>query len=70
MGLLQQTLKYTAIRKRVEMNPYGLWAVTYSAAPGVDITMTVCQTGITPERAAELADVALTVSTGQEVQAT
>lgn len=68
MGLLQQTLKYKAVRKSVLMNEYGLWVVTYSAAPGVDIAITACQTGITPERAVELAGIALFIQTGQEVQ--
>lgn len=67
MGLLEQTRRYAAIRKSADMGPYGYWTVTYSAAPGVDITVQVCQTGITPATAASLADAALTALTGQKV---
>lgn len=67
MGLRSQIGQYKAIRKNVLMGPYGLWNVTYSCAPGVDLTVTICQTGITPERAAELGDATLKLQTGQEV---
>lgn len=59
--------KYTALLKRAEMSQHGYWQVTYSLAPGVDTTVTLCQTGITREQAIADASATVTHLTGQEV---
>lgn len=63
-----QLVKYDAIVISVEMSRYGYWQVTYSAAPGLYIPITVCETGITPNQARTLADASLEHLAGQKVR--
>lgn len=68
MGLSEQTVSYAALVKNVAMNDYGYWRVIFSAAPGVDSAVTVCQTGIDKATAVSLAAVAYSHLTGQRVK--
>lgn len=65
--LIGKISKYKAIVKKVEFSRYAYWRVTYSVAPGVDLTIASCHNGIGPTQA--LADAAITLKelTGQEV---
>lgn len=68
MTALQSSLKrYKAIAKSTEISRYGYWSVTYSCAPGVDLTVMVATLGITEQQARTLAAHALFITTGQEV---
>jgi hypothetical protein len=49
------------------MSGYGYWVVTYSCAPGVDMSVMICDTGITADQAEELAEPTLLTMTRQEV---
>ena len=65
-GLSAREIKYDALVKNVRMSDYGYWVVTYSAEPGLDLSLMVCQTGITPDQAKHLAEATLTTSTGRK----
>lgn len=66
-AVLARIARSRARISRVEFSHHGYWEVTYSVAPAVELTVTVCQNGIGPERAAELATPLLALITGQEV---
>lgn len=59
--------RYDAFVKDVRLNRYGYWSVTYSVAPGVDLTVTVARLGVSPEEAATLSADSLLTTTGQKV---
>lgn len=68
MTALRDSLaKYSAFVKDVRMSDYGYWVVTYSVAPGVDMSVMICQTGISREQAPELGHVTVSSQTGQRV---
>lgn len=67
-GLQKQLARYDAILTSVEMSDYGYWVVTYSVAPCLSLSVTVCQTGINSTQAAELGQVVLASQTGQKVR--
>lgn len=65
--LLRSLAKYDAIIMETRMSQYGYWQVVFSCAPGLYLTSTVCQTGITQTQARSLASDALRARTGQMV---
>ena len=67
MGSRELIAKYDAIVSHVEFDNYAYWEVTYSVAPGMYRTITVCYAGIGPQEAVRLANTTLTVTTGQKV---
>jgi len=68
MSALQTSLRrYKAIRKSVQLSSYGYWSVTYSVAPGIDLSILVATLGVTPDTAETLADYTLFTTTGQDV---
>jgi hypothetical protein len=68
MALRDQLAKYDALVSDVSMSDYGYWAVTYSVAPGLSMSVTVCKTGITREQARDHGNIVLTWQTGQRVR--
>ena len=68
MASRARTDKYDALVKDVRMSDYGYWVVTYSVSPGVDLSVMLCQTGLTPDQAREQAALALGTMTGQKVK--
>jgi hypothetical protein len=60
--------RYDAIVTSVRMSDYGYWVVTYSVAPGVAMSVMVCQTGISPVQALTAGQATLTAQTGQKVR--
>jgi hypothetical protein len=67
-ALQGQLAKYDALVSSVMMSNYGYWEVTFSVAPAVAMTITVCQTGISTEAAVDLAAQVLASQTGQKVR--
>lgn len=67
--LSAREIKYDALVKNVRMSNYGYWVVTFSAEPGLDLSIMVCQTGIGPDNAVTSAGATLTTSTGRKVKA-
>jgi hypothetical protein len=67
MGLRDRIARYNAIVKSVRRNSHGYWVVTYSCAPGVDMPVILCDTGITADQARVLASHTLLTMTGQKV---
>lgn len=67
-ALQDQLAKYDALLSSVVMSDYGYWQVTYSVAPGLSLSVTICQTGINSAKAAELGQIALASATGQKVR--
>lgn len=47
--------KYSPIVISTRMSDYGYWVVDISASPGRVLSVMICETGITPERAEQLA---------------
>lgn len=46
---------YSPIATDVRMSDYGYWIVTISVSPWQRMSIMICQVGITPEQAADLA---------------
>lgn len=67
MALRDRIGTYRPIVSSAEQNRYGYWAVTYSVAPALDLTVTVCTLGIDRDQAIGQAAIALFLTTGQEV---
>ena len=67
MGSRELIARYDAIVSHVEFNVHAYWEVTYSVAPGLYRTLTVCNNGIGHQEAVRLANTTLTVTTGQKV---
>jgi hypothetical protein len=66
-GLYEQTLNYSALVKSIDMSDYGYWRVTFSAAPGVDSSVLVCENGIDRATALSLAVASYSHVSGQKV---
>lgn len=60
--------KYDALIVDVRMSDYGYWVVKFSVAPGVYLSMMVCQTGVTRDQAVTLAATGLVAQTGSKVR--
>lgn len=67
MALRDRIGTYKPLVSSADVNRYGYWAVTYSVAPAIDLTITVCRLGIDRDQALALAAIALSLTTGQEV---
>lgn len=65
--LTQQLGRYRAIRKDIKLNLWGYWEVTYSCAPGIDLTLTHAKMGGSPSEAIMATDALLSYLTNQEI---
>lgn len=61
-------IKYDAIVKSVALNQYGYYVVTFSAEPGLDYPVTLCDNGLEASEAVALAGIVLTAQTGRRVK--
>jgi hypothetical protein len=66
-ALGQALAKYDAFVSNVRMSDYGYWVVTYSVAPGVTLSLMMCDNGYTQSEAVAAAGTVLTAQTGQKV---
>lgn len=67
-ALSEQLAKYDALISNVRMSDYGYWVVTYSVAPGLSLSMMVCNTTLSRDSAPTALSAALTALTGQAVR--
>lgn len=66
-ALRQLVSRNDAIVKDAQYTINGYWEVTFSVAPGVDRTITVCESIVDRSTAVDLASVTLRSLTGQRV---
>jgi hypothetical protein len=67
-ALQEQLAKYDALVSNVRMSDYGYWVVTYSVAPGLSLSMMVCDTTLDKSSAPSSLTGALSAMTGQTVR--
>lgn len=66
-ALQEAIAKYDALEKNIRFSTFGYWVVTYSCAPGVNMSIMVAGTGIGPAQARQAAEITLGHQTGQKV---
>jgi hypothetical protein len=67
-ALADQLAKYDALVSDVRMSDYGYWVVTYSVAPGLSMSVMVCNTTLDKDSAPTALSAALAALTGQTVR--
>ncbi len=68
MALRDQLVRYEALLSDVRMSDYGYWVVTYNVAPGVSMSVMVCDTALDRDGILQSAQTALMLVTGQTVR--
>lgn len=67
-ALRKALAKYDALISSTVFSSYGYWEVTFSCAPGLAMTVMVCDTYIDQRTAIDQAGVTLSEQTGQRVR--
>lgn len=68
MALRDKIAKYDALVSDMRLSSFGYWVVKFSVAPGVDMSVMLCNAGLAQDEALERAAQTLSIQTGQKVR--